>query len=309
MTGSYDGTAHVWDLQTGESIVLPAGRAGSGPGFGGSGERHPWALNVVALSPGGRWVLTGDTRMTAFMWDLRDEVPAGTGQLLAKREKFSYNFESIIELPWMTFSPNGRLAVTGTGDKDAQLWDMTAQIPSENPVVLKGHGNRIDQVAFSQDNRWLATGSWDRTARLWDLTADDPSAEPFVLRQKSSVEALAFSADGRWLATTTREFVYLWNLKTSPPAAKPIVLYGHRLAVIKAAGSPNGRWIATADRDKVVRLWDLDADPPGSSSRIISHGEQVVALAFTVDNRLVLGTESGLIHIWKTDSASLPPPQ
>ena len=82
----------------------------------------------------------------------------------------------------VAISPDNRWVVTGSLDKTARLWDLSAKDPAANPVVLRGHEGAVTAVAISPDNRWVVTGSLDKTARLWDLSAKDPAANPVVLR-------------------------------------------------------------------------------------------------------------------------------
>jgi WD40 repeat protein len=69
----------------------------------------------------------------------------------------------------VAISADNRWLVTGSWDKTARLWDLSAKDPAANPVMLRGHNGSVKAVAISADNRWLVTGSWDKTARLWDL--------------------------------------------------------------------------------------------------------------------------------------------
>ena len=39
----------------------------------------------------------------------------------------------------MAISPDNRWLVTGSYDKTARLWDLSAKDPAANPVVLRGH--------------------------------------------------------------------------------------------------------------------------------------------------------------------------
>jgi WD40 repeat protein len=73
----------------------------------------------------------------------------------------------------VAFSPDNRWVVTGSDDRTARLWDLKAADPAAQPVVLKGHEDRVAAVAFSSDNRWVVTGSDDSTARLWLLQIED----------------------------------------------------------------------------------------------------------------------------------------
>ena len=42
----------------------------------------------------------------------------------------------------VAISPDNRWLVTGSDDKTARLWDLSAKDPAANPVVLRGHEER-----------------------------------------------------------------------------------------------------------------------------------------------------------------------
>jgi WD40 repeat protein len=46
-------------------------------------------------------------------------------------------------------SPDERWLVTGSEDKTARLWDLTAKDPAANPVVLRGHDGKVSAAAIS----------------------------------------------------------------------------------------------------------------------------------------------------------------
>ena len=73
----------------------------------------------------------------------------------------------------MAISPDNRWVVTGSDDKTARLWDLSAKDPAANSIVLRGHDGDVYAVAISPDNRWVVTGSLDKTARLWLLQVND----------------------------------------------------------------------------------------------------------------------------------------
>src|SRR5208282_3472833 len=69
----------------------------------------------------------------------------------------------------LAISADSLWLVTVSDDKTARLLDLMAKDPAANPVVLRGHDERVCAVAISADSRWIVTGSFDKTARLWDL--------------------------------------------------------------------------------------------------------------------------------------------
>jgi WD40 repeat protein len=73
----------------------------------------------------------------------------------------------------VAISPDNRWLVTGSSDKTARLWDLSAKDPAANPVILRGHESWVEAVAISPDNHWVVTGSYDHTTRLWLLQMDD----------------------------------------------------------------------------------------------------------------------------------------
>jgi len=70
----------------------------------------------------------------------------------------------------VSVSPDGRRAVSGSGDKTVRLWDLES---GECLRTLEGHRSSVSSVSASPDGRRAVSGSWDRTLRLWDLESGE----------------------------------------------------------------------------------------------------------------------------------------
>ncbi len=107
----------------------------------------------------------------------------------------------------MALSPDGRTALTASGDNTARLWDVnTGQ--ARGPALK--HASFVLAVAFSPDGHTALTGSADGTARLWDVKTGLPIGP--VLEQGGYVWAVAFSSDGRTALTASADTARLWFL-------------------------------------------------------------------------------------------------
>lgn len=164
---------------------------------------HEDMIFSVAISPDGRWLVTGSRDKTARLWDLTTTNSAQRPLVLRGHDDFVNS---------VAISPNGKWLVTASADSTARLWDLTSGDPTDS-LVLRGHKEGIDSsmfgalqgiytVAISPDGRWLATGSYDGTARIWNLTSENPAASSVVLGgHDDKIQSVGLSPDGRWLAT------------------------------------------------------------------------------------------------------------
>jgi len=201
----------------------------------------------------------------------------------------------------VAISADNHWLVTGSWDKTARLWDLTAKNPAANPVVLAGHESNISAVAISADNHWLVTGSWDKTARLWDLTAKNPAANPVVLAgHEGSIEAVAISADNHWLVTGSGDnTARLWDLTDKNLAANPVVLAGHEGGIIAVAISADNHWLVTGSGDNTARLWDL-TDKNLAANPVVLAGQEggIFAVAISANNHWLVTGSGNTARLW-----------
>ena len=139
ITGSFDKTVKLWDVETGRLIRTFEGH--------GNLVRH------VAYSPDGRRIASASADNTVRLWDVE------TGRSLRTYQGHGGTAK------WVAFSPDGRRLASASDDKTVKLWD------AESGALLRtmtGHTDFVNSVTLSPDGRVLASGSNDNSAKLWD---------------------------------------------------------------------------------------------------------------------------------------------
>ena len=265
-TGSFDGTVRLWDLTTLEPALIkvlpenaPAKRLGENR-----------AINGVQISSDKRWLVTsGSPDSLERLWDLKDQNPTASSKLLGPNNGFA-------------ISPNSHWLVILDKKNSARLWNLTAQDPSANPIVL-------NDVKFpfeiSSDSNWLITGSEKDIPKLWNL--NDPSVAPVALTGRvGSLQVVAFSPDSRWLVVGGDDkTIRMWKLTTAGPATEPLSLSGDLERRSNLHFSPNSQLLLTSGSNLVsrwgtTRLWDLTNENPADTSIILPRPGDVGQAAF-----------------------------
>jgi WD40 repeat protein len=225
LTGSWDNTARLWDVQTGLTLQTFSG--------------HAREIRSVALSSDGRRVLTGSMDDTARQWD------AATGQVLRTFTGHTLGIDSV------ALSNDGRRMLTGSGDTTARLWDVET---GKTLQTFSGHERSVTAVALSADGQRVLTGSLDKTARLWDVETGK-TLQTFS-GHTSELTSVALSGDGRRALTGCEDqSARLWDVQTSK-SLKTFTGTGP-FGASSVALSGDGRRALTGGW-KRARLWDTE---------------------------------------------------
>jgi tetratricopeptide (TPR) repeat protein len=182
LTGSWDGTARLWNPATGKAAGIVF--------------QHGARVQAVAFSPDGKTILTAGFDKTTRLWDAATGKPVGQP------------LHQLGTVDALAFSPVGKTFLTGSADNTAQLWE-TATGKAIGEALQ--HRNKVTSVAFSPDGRRVLTGSEDRTARLWDTATGRVIGKP--LQHSDAVLAVAFSPDGCCVLTGSSDATaWLWGI-------------------------------------------------------------------------------------------------
>jgi WD domain, G-beta repeat len=232
----------------------------------------------------------------------------------------------------VAFLPRGWLALAGSDDRTARLWDASTGAAattleghtgavravafspegsrvltgsadakakvwnaSNGPAVatLGGHTDAVLAVAFSPDGNRILTGSADMTAKLWDAATFAPIAA--LEEHTDVVRAVAFSSDGKRILTGSDDgTARVWDASTGAALA---TLHGHTDAVRVVAFSAHGDRIVTGSDDKTARLWD--ASTAAAVATLVGHSQAVRAVTFSLDgNHVLTGSDDETARTW-----------
>jgi eukaryotic-like serine/threonine-protein kinase len=306
VSASKDGTARIWDAQTGIPI-----RALSVPGT------RP---RFAAYSPDGKRIITVLRDNTARIWDAvtgaQQLVLTGHGAAV-QSASFSHDGTRVVTasqdhtariwdalsgsqlavldhpgiVQFAEFSPDDTHLVTASFDGTARIWDARKRGP---PLMLAGHGGIVYSAAYSPDGGHIVTASQDKTARVWETAT---GAQILVLSRDGTDElyCATFSPDGSRIVTASADkTARIWDARSGAPIA---VLTGHSEAVESAAYSPDGTRIVTASADKSVRIWDARRGAPLVT--LVGHTDILEFAAYSPDGtRIVTASRDRTARVW-----------
>jgi WD40 repeat protein len=149
--------------------------------------RYQWrgSTLVIAWSPDGRSIATGDQDATVHFWLTR------TGEDL---QMYGYPAK-VRELSWDSTS---RYLATGGGNI-VTVWDCSGRGPEgTRPIELRAHEGQIAALAFRRRDGMLASACTDGLVALWQVGR---STRPIAtLRGDAAITRLAWSPDDQLLA-------------------------------------------------------------------------------------------------------------
>ncbi|GJH18427.1 TIR domain-containing protein [Caballeronia novacaledonica] len=268
VTASSDGTARVWDADTGKPVGAPM--------------KHGDVVKSSSFSADGKRVVTASEDKTARVWD------AGTGKPVGEPMKHGDVVNS------SSFSADGKRVVTASEDKTARVWDAGTGKPLGEPVK---HDGPVYSASFSADGKRVVTASWDKTARVWDADTGKPVGEPMT--HDAPVISVSFSADGKRVVTASEdETARIWDADTGKPEGEPM---NHDGPVNSVSFSADGKRVVTASSDGAARIWDADTGKP--VGKPMKHDKPIYSASFSADGkRVVTASEDKTARVWDADT-------
>ena len=294
LTTSYDNTARLWDVATGQQDRRFLG--------------HNWWVWDAQFSPDEKKIVTVSQDGTAIVWDTATGEP---GSPFTGHDGPVYS---------AAFSSTGDAVVTGGYDKRVLVWrpsdvrpydfkrlksNSGGVIPPPKFRSLDGHNGPVRAVAFSQNGSRIVSGSQDNTIRLWD--SEGGQLLKSFRGHDGAVRTVTFAESDQVILSGSHDnSIRKWNISEYEEirVLQGQVLEGHVDAILSAGFSPDGERIVTASRDRTARTWEAATGQP---LKVFAEGHSFLASSaafFPGGKRLATGAVDNTVRIWDVDSGT-----
>jgi WD40 repeat protein len=158
--------------------------------------------------------------------------------------------ETLGNILWAAFSPDGRLLATCDTDCNVRVWEVKS---GKLLLICQGHANWVRFVVFSPDGKTLASCGADWSIKLWNVK--DGVCIKTLIGHEHEVFAVAYSPDGQQLASASGDrTVKLWTIHDGRCLT---TFTGHTDWVRSVAFSPDGKTLASSGVDHTIRIWNI----------------------------------------------------
>ncbi len=256
---------------------------------------HTGGIQALAISPDGKWLVSGGQDSTLKIWSLEK------GNLL--RTLYGHNSK----ISGVAISPDARYIASAADDGTARLWELAG---GQAIRELSGHRNIISSVAFISGGQQLLTGSSD-VIKVWEA-ATGQVVRSIPIPEKDQEGRLTLSADGRTYTTggaITQPGVGFLGFGGGGSPFRPLKVFeisnGRELMSYKTdsqspyasfALSPDSRFLAVraikikdATVNESVRVFDVQSDREVATLRIPGQGSAhgIGPMAFSANGNLL----------------------
>jgi guanine nucleotide-binding protein subunit beta-2-like 1 protein len=252
LSGSWDGTLRLWDLNTGTTTRRFVG--------------HTKDVLSVAFSADNRQIVSGSRDKTINLWNT-----LGQCKFTIKDGHTDDGHKEWVSC--VRFSPNLNtpLIVSAGWDKVVKVWNLDRTVKLRTNLL--GHTGYVNTVTVSPDGSLCASGGKDGTAMLWDL---NEGRHLSMLVAGDIIHALVFSPIRYWLCAATADTIKIWDLESkqvvcelTPPPPQDYdyerIEESRRSAAgktvpiqcISLAWSANGATLFAGYTDNKVRVWNV----------------------------------------------------
>ena len=232
-TNDVDGSAAIWDAQTGDQIAMLE-------------EAFAPAVNFRAKV---RWSPDGNRVLTLGVWPIVKIWDAETGDLLSTLNGHEARVQNAV------WSPEGDRVLSAGFDGTVRMWD--AATGNELLTLTDDNTGWMLDVSWSPNGSQIAAGNAAGHVLVWDSVTGEVIHD-FDDHEGTEVFVVAWSPSGDRLLGGGLEDqkAIIWDAVTGEALT---TLTGHGDAVWAADWSPDGTKVATTPAGYPLTVWDAES--------------------------------------------------
>ncbi len=224
MSGSWDGTAILWNLDSPgshEMVEIPG----------------TW-ITCVSMTKDVRWGLLGTRDGQVLLWDF------STFELKSLQEKSDQRIKHVI-----VKSSGYALCVLENGI--TKIWDLRSPEPSL-VTTHRPHGRGITAIEMSEDGQKILSSSRNGSTLLWTPGKNETIQEFF--HKGEVICNLKLLENNSFLALANDGTMKFWSYEEKEPVAHH---YLHSVKMVHTAISDNARFLLSSDETGEIKFWEL----------------------------------------------------
>jgi hypothetical protein len=273
ISGSWDNTLNIWDLNTGEvRETLRSDR--------------PSVIRDVALDPYSQRFASARDDGTIEIWQLDRQ---GSDLTVELEQTIAAHSGPVYAI---AISPDGLILVSGSQDNTIKIWALET---GDLLHTLTEHRGPVRAIAITPDGQTLISGAGDATIKIWDLETGE--LQNTLTDHTRLVRGLAIAPSGKTLASASwDQTLKIWDLTTGELQN---TLMGHTNLVVSVAISPDGSTLVSGSDDDTIKIWDLSTGE--ELATLTNHRSDVFSLVFSLDGKtLVSASWDQTIQVWRS---------
>lgn len=279
ITGSYDKTAIVWNLETGQVLRKLEG--------------HARAIRTLQFDD--TKLVTGSMDHTLRIWNYH------TGQCIRTLEGHT---DGVVHLNF-----NCRILASGSADSTIKIWNFQ----TGECYTLTGHTKMVNHVSIQKDSTTLVSSSDDGTIRIWDL--EKRACARVLNGHMAPVQAAIpsmpgflhtfFKAQKPVVIKQRRAISPAGNSSSSDEEEMPAVLRRRSSnSSIKSTKSDDcerssEQVVISGSLDNTIKVWSLETGE--CLQTLFGHVQGIWTLAYD-KLHLVSGSHDGNLKLWDIES-------